>query len=118
MSNSAKQSASNKRPSNRRFSLGNLQGLNRLQAIEKLPSFEKLQSETAELARNTVSAAEFLADSVRAESRYFTRMAMEHLAHRLNTLAERTGAPSSMKTSRRSDAALEPLAGVPVQQES
>lgn len=42
-----------------------------------------LESKTRELAHNTAQAAEFIAETVRAESRYFASLAMNKLTARL-----------------------------------
>lgn len=55
-------------------------------------------------ARNTASAAEFIIETVRAESRFFANLAVAKVTTRLSG--------ENYKPQR--DASLEPLAGVPV----
>ena len=71
----------------------------------KIP-LKKLGQQTTELARNTVSTAEFVADFVadtlRAESRHFAFRAVDIVTAKL----------TGYRAPRRPDNSLEPLAGV------
>ena len=65
-------------------------------------SLKDFRRTTEEIARNTASAAEFLADTVKAESRHFADLAIQLVTEKL------TGHVHRPKT----DASLDPLAGV------
>lgn len=57
---------------------------------------------TQQIARNTASAAEFLADTVKAESRHFAFLAMQLVTEKLTGHVRRPN----------NDASLDPLGGV------
>ncbi len=63
---------------------------------------EKLSRQTNELAKNTASAAEFLAETLRAETRHLAFLAVEIFTAKL----------TGYQTPRKRDSSLEPLAGV------
>ncbi len=65
-------------------------------------SLKELEAKGVEIARNTFSAAEFIGDSLRAESRYFRLKAYQFLTSKL----------TGHKYRPNRDASLEPLAGV------
>lgn len=70
-------------------------------AIRK-KSLKNLKHQMRELGRNTASAAEFLADTVRAETRHFAYLAVELVTAKL------TGFKQAIKR----DTSLDPLGGV------
>ena len=65
-------------------------------------SLKNFRRTTKHLARNTASAAEFLADTVKAESRHLAFLALQLVTEKLTGHVHRP----------KGDASLEPLAGV------
>lgn len=68
--------------------------------------FSKTADLTREFARNTLSAAEFIAETVRLESRHFAHLAVVKVTTRI------TGHVPEPKRHNHHDSSLEPLAGV------
>lgn len=66
--------------------------------------FEIFETKTRELARNTVSAAGFIAETVRAESRHFAAIAVAKVTGKLM---------GSAAQKPRRDSSLDPLSGLP-----
>ncbi len=70
--------------------------------------FSKTADLTRELARNTLSAAEFIAETVRLESRHFAHLAVVKVTTHI------TGHVPEPKRRGPQDSSLEPLAGVSI----
>ena len=77
-----------------------------VQAEKLKAQITKTADLTRELARNTLSAAEFIAETVRLESRHFAHLAVVKVTTKI------TGHVPEPKRRGHHDSSLEPLAGV------